>query len=620
MQEELRTSSGGGSAEEGRIRIMPESLSNKIAAGEVVQRPASVAKELLENAIDSGAGSIALILKQAGSALVQVVDDGCGMSREDARICFRRHATSKLFSVEGLNDIRTLGFRGEALSSITAVSQMELRTRRAEDETGLLIRNEGGRTVAEEPCAMQGGTSVAVRNLFYNVPARRNFLKTAATELRHVVDVFRAIVLSHPGIAFTMIHEEMDLHKLPAEAGEPMEALRGRIGALLGQEYVGMLVPVEEQTSYLTVQGFVGEPELHRKGRGEQFLFVNGRAVRNRSLEHAIHSTYEQLLPKGTYPFFCVFLSLDPSRYDVNVHPSKAEIRFDDDRGVYHFLKSVVSRGIGSIMLSPRIGAGAGEWRVGEPVRDFTVPEGRGLSPRREARPAGDVGRHSMELYRGVSGDEDGGPRTGGTRLVDEEFPSPVRSEQPGDDTLLWQLHGRYILTEIRSGLMILDQHAAHERVLYERTLDHIRQGRGISQQLLFAETIDFSPSDREMLDELLPDLRSLGFDVETTGRGSVIVRGVPADIRSGDEKGVLEDVLACYRDGQERFDWTRHENLAAGVAHRGAIRPGTVLSPAEMRLLIDQLFACDKPFVCPQGRPTAVRISNEELAKRFRN
>ena len=600
---------------EGSIRVMPEALSNKIAAGEVVQRPASAVKELLENAVDAGAGSITLILKKAGTELIQVVDDGSGMSREDATACFRRHATSKLFVAEDLNCIHTLGFRGEALASIAAVAQVELRTKRPVDGAGLCIRNEGGRIVSSEPCATSDGTSLAVRNLFYNVPARRNFLKTTATELRHIIEAFHALALSRPDIAFTLIHDGAEMHRLPAETGEPAEALRARIGALFGDQYPEMLVPVGEQTSYLTVHGFVGMPELHKKHRSEQFLFVNGRIVKSRSLGHAIQSAYERLVPQGTWPFFCVFLSVDPSRVDVNVHPAKAEVRFDDDRGVYGFLHAVVRKGLGAMLLTPLVDAPSTDtaepWVLKSPAMEFTVPgrtHSAGASEfSSDAYPAGlyqkkerDAGWQSEELYRGVAS-------------------LPIPDAGPGDeDMLLWQLHGCYILTQIQSGLMIIDQHAAHERILYERALGHLRQGQGLSQQLLFARTVEFPPADFELLKELLPELSALGFDIELLSGRTAVVRGVPSEVRSGDKEVLLEDLLAQYRRDNEQAGVECSERLARSLARRGAIRSGAVLAPAEMRSVIDQLFACDKPYVCPRGRATVVRIPIEELQKRF--
>lgn len=593
---------------ESLIRIMPEALANKIAAGEVVQRPASAAKELLENAIDAGAGDVEVILKSSGSELIQVVDDGCGMSREDARACFRRHATSKIAAIEDLERLRTLGFRGEALASIASVSQVELRTKRSSDSAGFCVRVEGGEIQSAEPCATKDGTSIAVKNLFYNVPARRNFMKTPATELRHLVETFQSIALSNPSIAFRLVHDSMEMYRLPAEASTDFgDALRGRIRSLYGAEHEERLVYVGEETSYLSVTGFVGEPELNKKSRGEQFLFVNGRYVRNRSLEHAVYSAFEDLIPEGSYPFFTLFLTLEPARVDVNVHPSKAEVKFDDERGIYNFLKSIVRKGLGSVMLTPQVEPGEGHWSTTGP-QPFSAmsPSGEnGFGDPHRGSPgrSGDAGRLSDQLYRG-------GATSGRRSAVDDEVGV--------DDTLLWQLHDRYILTQIRSGLMILDQNAAHERILYERALQHIEEGVGMSQQLLFPQTVEFAPGDYELLEELLPDLRALGFDIESFGGRSVVVRGVPSDIRSGDERSILEDILAQYKLNRERLKVPSKENLAKSLARRSAIRADTHLGAREMRSLIDQLFACEMPYACPHGRPTMVKIPIEELDKRF--
>lgn len=586
------------------IRTMPEALANKIAAGEVVQRPASALKELIENAVDAGADSVTVVLKDAGSELIQVVDSGSGMSREDARACFRRHATSKIASIEDLERIRTLGFRGEALASIASVAQVELRTKRPTDSAGFCVRIDGGEVVSAEPCATKDGTSIAVRNLFYNVPARRNFLKTAATELKHCVETLQFLALSHPSIAFALYHDDLEIYRVPAESeGGFMRMMRGRVSALFGEEYVGRVAPVEERTSYLTVRGYVGEPELHKRMKGEQFLFVNGRYVRNRSLDHAVFSAYEDLVPEGAYPFFALFLTLDPSRVDVNVHPTKAEIKFDDDRGIYNFVRSIVRKGLGSALLTPRMEESASPWSASNESRSF---HSDGSFESRASRFASanapfssaEAGSISERLFGGVR--RRAGPSDG------------------VDDTLLWQLHDKYVLTQIRSGLMILDQNAAHERILYERSLQNMASGLGLSQQLLFPQTVEFDQADLELLKELMRDLRALGFDLETFSGRSVVVRGVPADSHSGDERTVLEDVLAQYKANRERVKVGTRENLAKSVARRSAIRSGVRLSPKEMRSLIDQLFGCEMPYACPYGRPTIVKIPIEELEKRF--
>lgn len=629
---------------------MPETLANKIAAGEVVQRPASAAKELIENAVDAGAGQITVILKEAGSELIQVVDDGCGMSREDAVSCFKRHATSKIAEIEDLERILTLGFRGEALASIAAVSRVELRTKRMTDTAGTCVRIDGGEVKDVAPCATQDGTSIAVRHLFFNVPARRNFLKTPATEFKHLVETFQFLALSNPEIGFTLIHDDNEVYRLSAVgSGDFFEGLRHRIEDLFGKEHAANLIPVEETTSYLTVRGFVCEPEFNRRSRGEQFLYINGRYVRNRSLDHAVMSAYEELLPDGVFPFYALFLQLDPRHVDVNVHPTKAEVKFDDERGIYAFVKTVVKKALGTALLMPQVPPLPDPGTVGSaasrPPASFDGP------PPPAERSAPIPGRNAASFSAPAPPPRPAAftvPAGGFRPSSGREMPTPARREPPGElserlfgpvpsshparphgtedqetgtpanDTLLWQLHDQYILTQIRSGLMIVDQNAAHERILYERALQTMQGGFGLSQQLLFPHTLDFSPGDFALLKDLLPDLRALGFDIELFSGRSVVVRGVPADIRAGDEQGVLEEILEQFKSNRERFQLRSRDNLAKSIARRSAIQPGARLSGKEMRTLIDQLFMCEMPYACPNGRPTLIKIPIEELDKRF--
>ncbi|ACY47857.1 DNA mismatch repair endonuclease MutL [Rhodothermus marinus] len=594
------------------IRIMPESLANKIAAGEVVQRPASVVKELVENALDAGARHITVILKDAGKTLVQVVDDGCGMSPADARLCFQRHATSKIRTIDDLERIHTLGFRGEALASIAAVARVELKTKRAQDAAGYRVQIEGGQLIAAEPCATANGTSVAVRNLFYNVPARRNFLKTPATEFKHIIETFQVLALSHPEVGFTLIHDDVEIYRLVPETDpSPAERLRRRIGTLFGPEYALQTIPVEETTSYLSVRGFLGRPELHRKSRGEQFFFVNRRYVRHRYLEHAVTSSYEHLIPEGAHPFFVLFLELDPKHVDVNVHPTKAEVKFDDERGIYGVLRAIVRRALGMADLVPQLESAAAVTVPSDVAQTAAAPrtEVSGATPLR--MPPGEVSRRLYAVE----------PEMVEPIPQQTVLPSSVRPESdeetPEHDTLIWQVHDRYILTQIRSGLLLIDQNAAHERILYERALRNLESGFGLSQQLLFPQTLEFSPADFALIEELMPELRALGFDLELFSGRTVVVRGVPDDIRPGDERTMLEDLLAQYKANLP-LRLPSRENLARSVARRNAIRPGTRLTEKQMRTLIDQLFLCETPYVSPTGRPTMIRLTLEELERRF--
>ncbi len=628
------------------IRVMPESLANKIAAGEVVQRPASAAKELIENALDAGAEDITVRIKSAGRDLIQVVDDGCGMGPEDAAVCFMRHATSKIRAVEDLERIHTLGFRGEALASIASVAQVEMRTKRMHDELGICVRMDGGMLVSEEPCATPNGTSIAVKNLFYNVPARRNFLKSQATEFKHLVETFQFLALSNPTVSFRLLHDENEVYRLPTSKGDAPElALKRRIGSLYGKKYESSLILVEETTSYLSAFGFIGRPELHRRRRGEQYLFVNGRYVKNRYLEHAVASAFERAIPDGCFPFFCLSLDLDPRHVDVNVHPTKAEVKFDDERGVYGFLKAVVQKALGTASLTPQISSSAQSGNP--PAKAFSLPEFSDNPPVRiggmyfpEPRPGGRAlpsderrkwsdsggsgslspGEATARLYDTEKASDPGELPVSGGGLVESGATTKGGSEElaAGRDTLLWQLHDVYILTQIRSGLLLIDQNAAHERILYERALHCLEDEFGLSQQLLFPHTLDFDPADYALLEELAPDLRALGFDLTFLSGRSVTVGGVPAEIQTGDERSMLEDILEQYKANLDALHILRRENLARSIAHRSAIRPGAKLSTKEMRTLIDQLFMCKMPYRCPGGRPTMIRLTLEELERRF--
>lgn len=610
-------------APDGLVRVLPDTLANKIAAGEVVQRPASVLKELLENSIDAGATSIRVVIQEAGAELVQVIDDGAGMGPQDAVTCFGRHATSKIRAVEDLDRIRTLGFRGEALASIASVAHVELKTRRRGDDAGVCVRIAGGEDLDVAPCAAPAGTSVAVRHLFFNVPARRNFLKTPATELKHLVETFHFVAVSHPEVGFELFHDDAELHRLAPSSAPLEQALEARLADLFGKRCIGATVPVRESTSYLSVRGVVGRPELARRGRAEQFLFVNDRYVRHRSLEHAVASAFEGLIPAESRPLFALFLSMDPRHVDVNVHPTKTEVKFDDDRGVYGFLRAVVRRALGTADLVPSLGDGFGASGV------FTGP-GRPPSvsfPAGGSRPESSWNAHPEAAPVGgsrFSFDTTTPPPSPHEHT--DRVPSDARpfGADDGDDDLgleseppVWPLHGRYLVTPIRSGLLVVDQRLAHERILYEQAVTAMEGGLGASQQLVFPIVLDLPAPDLALLKELLPDLRSLGFHVEPFGGKTVKVHGVPADIRPGREQTILEDILTEFREqGAGASD--RREPLARSFARRRAFRHGHALTETEARNLIDQLFACAMPFACPHGRPTMVRLSMDELERRF--
>lgn len=613
------------------IQRLPDVLANKIAAGEVVQRPASALKELVENSLDAAAERIDVIVRRAGADLVQVVDDGAGMGRADAVAAFERHATSKIRTVEDLDRLRTLGFRGEALASIASVAHVELRTRRLGDDAGTRLRIDGGLVGTPEPVATPVGTSIAARNLFYNVPARRAFLKSPATEFRHIVESFQALALSHPDVAFSLTHDDAAVYRLRLDAPDGVDPLAHRIAALL-ELGTDLLVPASEATAYLSLRGYVGRPEHTRRVRGEQFLFVNERVVKSRALDHAVLSAYDGLIPEGTYPFFALFLDLDPSHVDVNVHPAKAEVKFDDERSVYAFVRAVVRRALAraDIGALPDVlpDATFASGLVGTPP-PAAVHAQSGEETDVEAWPSGTLWPAAARpwdapadepLSMGQGGDMAAWPDAPDAAAAATLFDTVVTpaGDGGGDTAFLVQLHDTYVVTAIRSGLVLVDQQAAHERVLYERALATLDSGLGLSQQLLFPHTLEPSAPDLALLRELLPDLKALGFDLDLLSGRTVLVRGVPADVRAGDERAVLQDLLGPFRGLRETHRLPRHEALARAVGRRGAIRPGQRLTTPEMRTLVDQLFACESPHVAPDGRPTLVRITLDELARRF--
>jgi DNA mismatch repair protein MutL len=625
----------GEEEDSGLIAVMPEALANKIAAGEVVQRPASVAKELLENALDAGASEVELIVKKAGRALVQVVDDGCGMAPADAKRCFQRHATSKLRDTGDLRRIQTLGFRGEALASIGSVAQVELKTRRPGDAAGLRVRLEGGEQEEAAPCAAPAGTSVAVRNLFYNVPARRNFLKTDATEFKHVVEAFQKQALAHPSVAFRLVHNDHEVYRLAGGAEAFLPALRRRIGALLGEDRTDGLRRVEDEASYVSVCGFAGAPKKSRRSRSEQFLFVNGRPVENRYLAHAVKTAYGALLEEGDFPFFALFLTLDPARVDVNVHPTKAEVKFEDKSGVYGLIRAAVREALSTEELdAPQLAAGGGR-------RSFPSTEAQRATPDfdddgrsradfggADAEKAGDGGASSRPrpspTDRAPSGASAGdlSARLYAPPEEEDAASSPEKASPgggvTGTEAPCWPVGGRFVAVPQDGRLLVIDAPAAHRRILYERARRHAEEDTDHpSQQLLFAETVELPAADAELFEDLLPDLRRLGFDLKRFSGRTVAVQGLPAGAR-GTPEALLEEVLDEYRTLGPAGGEARADRLAKSLARRGAVGTEASLSPEESQALVQSLFQCEMPYADPSGHPTLIRFTPEALAERF--
>lgn len=657
------------------IQLLPESIANQIAAGEVVQRPASVVKELLENAIDAGASNIKLIVKDAGKTLIQVIDDGCGMSETDARMSFERHATSKIREAKDLFVIQTMGFRGEALASIAAIAQVELRTRRQIDELGTLIKIKDSRVQLQEACQTAAGTSFSVKNLFYNVPARRNFLKADPVEMKHILEEFEHVALAHPDVFFSLTHNGQELMHLPAGN------LRQRVVGVFGQNLNKNLVPVGEETDVLKINGFVGKPEHIKKTRGEQFFFVNKRFIKSAYLHHAMMAAYEGLLSTDSFPLYVVFLEIDPARIDVNVHPTKQEIKFDDERLVYNYLKVAVRHALGTHAVVPmldfdqevsfsKVAASAPGSLIGQnenmTVEDFINPnhgnQSSFFTPDWGNRPASPTGgrneRGNLEnwqkLYDGLDQfdrkTDDGDDITDVETLLanrpSEDFSRPIRELENDlvelvtiesrfeaeptptlDDEMgsfskaskiPYQIHGQFILSQLKSGFLLIDQQAASERILFEKYLLALDGQPVGTQQALFPKTLNFSVADSRLLRDILPEINQLGFDIEEFGKEAFVVRGVPADLASGqDEQLLIDKLLGQYKENHA-LSLGSHENIARSMARSAAVKRGQMLSVADMQQLIDQLFACDAPFSSPGGKPTFIAYELEEIRKRF--
>ena len=616
-----------------KIHILEAEIANKIAAGEVVQRPASAVKELIENALDAGAKKITVIVKDAGKTLMQVLDDGDGMSPEDALLAFQRHATSKISVAQDLEAIVTLGFRGEALASIAAVSQVELKTRQLSSDLGTFIRIEGNELKEQAPTAAEPGTSITVKNLFYNTPGRRNFLKTRNTELKNISDVVTRMAIAFPGIGWVYVSDDEQLLDLKPKNVE------GRLADLFGERQFRSLVKLNEVSEYLTLDGFIGKPDFARKSRSEQFLFINRRYVLSRALNHAVFHAYEHLMVKGAFPFYVLNLTIDPHKVDVNVHPSKLEVKFENESAIYRFVLTSVRKTLGEHDLVPSVTFGGGQVASGPDAHlRFLQTErmqtnlGDLVPPVQSETPDIDLGRVFRNIERRIGDDvlQRDGEATFPTDLPKPAPTNPDRilqhkpigtgAEQLSvqDGKPIWQVQNKYILSQIRTGLLIIDQHVAHERILYEKAISNFENSLPTTQQLLFPQTVQLSASDYSLAKELVPHLEKLGFDLKPFGKNTVVIEGIPADVRAGSEAQILQDVLDEYRNNEHAQQIDARDNLAKSFACKAAIKAGDRLTTTEMLILIDQLFATRMPYVCPHGRPIVVKITVDELDRRF--
>jgi DNA mismatch repair protein MutL len=609
------------------IQLLPESVANQIAAGEVVQRPSSAVKELLENAIDAGANKIQLILKDAGKALLQVIDNGCGMSVTDARMCFERHATSKVRKAEDLFAIRTMGFRGEAMASIAAIAQVEMKSRRHEDEIGTLIEIEGAAFIKQEPVATPAGTSICVKNLFFNTPARRNFLKSNPAEMRHIIDEFQRVSMANPHIAFTLHHDGIEIYRLPSAS------LKQRIIHLFGNNYNERLIPVEEETSIINIKGYIGKPEFAKKTRGEQFFFVNNRFIKDAYLNHAVNKAYHELLSEENFPLYVLFIDIDPAKIDVNVHPTKTEIKYLEEKSIYAIIHSAVKRSLGKFNITPTIDfdveTGFSSMITPKAPEDIVPPT---ISFNPNFNPfAGEKNVERTHSYVGSLESRNSSTKNWGSlyEVASHQAPEQATMDLVGNATeeihkplqkQLMQVHNRYIVSQIKSGLMVIDQQAAHERILYERFIVHLEDRKGASQQSLFPQTVTLSPNDYELAKSLLEDIKSLGFEVREFGRNTLVIEGIPVDLGSSNinETQLFEHLIEGFKNSQQELKLDKRDALARSMARNSAIKGGISLGQEEMNTLIEQLFACKTPNFSISGKPVIQTISLTELDKKF--
>jgi DNA mismatch repair protein MutL len=597
------------------IKLLPDSVANQIAAGEVIQRPASVVKELMENAVDAGASSIIVIIKDAGKTLVQVIDDGSGMSETDARLSFERHATSKISSATDLFAISTKGFRGEALASIAAVAMVELRTGTGGNDPATRIVISGSRVEIQEPCNCMKGSNFSVKNLFFNIPARRKFLKSDNTEMRHIINEFQKVVLAHPSIRFSLDHNDNDLYILPAVN------IRQRVINLFGKQVNQDLITLDTETCLVNIRGFIGKPKSAYRKYGEQFFFVNNRYMRHPYFHKAVTEAYRNILPEESVPVYFIFLETDPSAIDINIHPTKTEIKFEDERSIWQILMASVREALGRFNIVPSLDF-ENEGFVDIPVRSATdsLPDEPPIKVNPDYNPfEGEDNGHGSNR---VSGRLRRDSQSGWEKL----FPTPVDEHElpafEGDmkDTgrKFLQVKNKYIACPVKSGIMMIDQKRAHEKVLYEKYLGCLKNNAAVSQSSLFPLTVDFNPADREVISEIENDLKLLGFTITDTGATSVMISGHPPEA-SGDAAGMLRFVIDEYKITRADPLRGRAEKLASAMASAAAIPHGRMLSHPEMEALFDTLFACQSPGYAPNGKPVLTIIPVEELDRKFR-
>ncbi len=614
------------------INLLPDAVANQIAAGEVIQRPASIVKELLENAIDSGASKIQLIVKDSGKSLIQVIDNGCGMTQKDAIMSFERHATSKINNAQDLFSLYTKGFRGEALASICAVAHVEMKTRRAKDELGFHIVNEGSKIKTQDPISTQQGTSISVKNLFFNIPARRKFLKSNSVETRHIIDEFQRVALIHPEIVFTLVSNENELYHLEKRN------FRQRIVSVFGKSFDEKLVPILEETDIVNISGFIGKPEFAKKTRGEQFFFANNRFIKSSYLHHAVGQAMDGLLPPKSHPSYFIQLEIDPSEVDINIHPTKTEIKFSDEKSIYAILRAATKQSLNKFKVAPTLDFdqetsfqtynASSNGPISEPkirinpdfnpfdeVQESEAKKWSSGSSFKESNSKGSFDWKSL-----YENDNDLKNEKFDDLFVDIKFEEEheqktiLNEDTQTSFTFIKQVYNQFIQTFYNGTLIFIDQRRAHERVLYEHFSSALASQKNPSQQLLFPESISLQASDAELLKSILPELQKMGIDINEFGSSDFVVNGLPADLHALNAKQLIEQLIEQFKMNPDEVKIDKREALAKSLSKNIAIKRGIKMETEEMRELLIQLFQCESPFVNPRGKSTFFNFTAQEI------
>jgi len=607
------------------IQLLPDSIANQIAAGEVIQRPASVVKELVENAIDAGSTEVKLIIKDAGKTLIQVIDNGKGMSDTDARMSFERHATSKIKKASDLFSISTKGFRGEALASIAAIAHVELITKTHDEELGRRLLVSGSKVTKQEPCSAQSGTTFSIKNLFFNVPARRKFLKSDPVELKHIIEEFKRVALAHPTIFMSMYSNEQEVYHLPAGN------YRQRIVSIMGKSTNEKLVPIDEDTEIVTLSGFVGKPDSAKKTKGDQFIFVNDRYIKSNYLNHAIRSAYEDLIIKEAYPLYFLYITVDPAQIDINVHPTKTEIKFEEERLIYNYIRVAIKHALGHYNVSPTLDFGTNS-NFGNSVdnnrsfdkvnQEYNFKSGDNYS---KPNTSGKFEKSNLkaweQIYAGIQNqDEEQQSDIQQTLTVSSKISTESGQEisKIEEGKPPYQIHNTYILSHIKSGFLLIDQQAAHERILYEENLASLSSHQKLTQKELFPRTIEFDNAKATIMKNILPKINALGFEVEDFGGKTFLIHGIPAGLTGNADATVLMERLVDQYVSNMELQLGIEENLARSLAVSAAIKRGKSMEIPEMKLMIDRLFACEVPYKSPTGRRCIVTMDLDTILKEF--